>query len=114
MTPNWTRVELHAFSDASEKAYGTCIYIKAYSKDDTINVALLAAKSRVSPLKNLTLPLLELNAVVLAAQLVDKFKNILEININQVFYWCDSTIILSWLRTHPGRWQTYVANRVTD
>lgn len=70
---NYIRVELHAFSDASERAYGTCIYIKTcYSNNETY-VSLLAAKSRVAPLKKVTLPRLELCAAVLSAQLVDKF-----------------------------------------
>lgn len=38
----------------------------------------------------------------------------MNLNINKIYYWCDSTIVLLWIRTHPGRWQTYVASRVAE
>uniref|UniRef100_A0A1Y1L369 Integrase catalytic domain-containing protein n=2 Tax=Photinus pyralis TaxID=7054 RepID=A0A1Y1L369_PHOPY len=107
-------VELHAFSDASQRAFGACLYLRSIDGYGRVKVALLAAKSRVAPLKNVTLPRLELSAAVLAAQLTDKFKNILRIDINKQYYWCDSMIVLAWLKNNPNKWQTYVANRVAE
>lgn len=49
--------ELHGFWDASEKAYGACVYIKSININSRVKtVNLLCSKSRVAPLKTLSLP----------------------------------------------------------
>ena len=45
---------LCVFSDASQEAFGTCAYICKKTKQNTYEVKLIAAKSRVAPLKQLT------------------------------------------------------------
>ena len=45
-------IELHGFSDASERAYGACLYMRTISANGTITVQLLCAKSRVTPIEN--------------------------------------------------------------
>ena len=57
-------VYLHVFADASMKTYGAIAYLQSAEKVD-----LVMAKSRVSPLKDTTLPRLELRAAVTAAHL---------------------------------------------
>ena len=48
---NVSRVEVHGFCDACPWAYGGCAYIRVVDKDGNINTSLIAAKSRVSPVK---------------------------------------------------------------
>ena len=56
--------ELHGFSDASEKAYGCCLYLKCVTKNNFISTSLVASKSRVTPYKNkITFPRLELLSI---------------------------------------------------
>ncbi|KAK9751438.1 Pao retrotransposon peptidase [Popillia japonica] len=50
------RTELHGFSDASEKAYGACIYLRTIDRTGKIFVSLLCSKTKVAPLKKITLP----------------------------------------------------------
>jgi hypothetical protein len=91
---NSTKIELHGFSDASERAYGAAIYLKTIDKSGHVQVQLLIAKSRVAPLKSLTIPRLELLAACLLAQLANKVIGTLNTEITQQFYWTDSTIVL--------------------
>ncbi|GFX71494.1 integrase catalytic domain-containing protein [Trichonephila clavipes] len=51
---------LFGFSDASEKAYAAAIYCLSVSDTEKINVQLIIAKTRVAPLKPVSLPRLEL------------------------------------------------------
>lgn len=60
---------LCAFADASQDAFGTCAYICQKKDDDTYTVRFIAGKSRVAPLKQLTIPRLELQAAVLTDHL---------------------------------------------
>ena len=59
-------VALHIFADASTKAYGAVAYLHQNKQ-----VAFTMSKTRVAPLKPLTLPRLELSAAVLAARFGD-------------------------------------------
>lgn len=109
-------IEIHAFSDASLKCYGTCIYVRAIYEDNSVSCNLLTSKSRVAPLKQITLPRLELCGAVLMAKLTKKIVSIFEkkININSVHLWTDSEIVLCWIKSHPSRWSLFVANRVAE
>ena len=64
---SWTdkkSLELHAFCDASEKAYGACIYMKVIEEDGSFNISLVIAKGKLAPIKKVTLPRLELLGAV--------------------------------------------------
>ncbi len=53
-------VELHGFSDAWEIAYSAVVYLRATYMEGPPTVVLVAAKTKVAPLKRLTIPKLEL------------------------------------------------------
>ncbi|XP_033610790.1 uncharacterized protein LOC111872965 [Cryptotermes secundus] len=107
-------VELHGFANASERAYGVCVYLCSVSPNGTITLHLLSLNSRVAPLKQVSLPRLELNAALLLSQLVDKMHRTLNLQIVQRFYWTDSTYVLAWIAGCLSTWKTYVANRVAE
>ncbi|KRX12791.1 hypothetical protein T07_7237 [Trichinella nelsoni] len=104
-------IELHVYGDESKWAYGAVAYLKVISKDKT-TVRFIMSKSRVAPLKTITLPRLELMTALIAARLVGFIKNSLAIPIQRVICWTDSQIVLSWIRSEAKNWKPFVRNRV--
>lgn len=114
---NFTRLELHIFTDASQTAYGTCIYVRSIIKTNnntSIINKLLCSKGKVAPLKPVSVPRLELCGALLGARLYAKVRESLRCEFAQVVFWTDSTIVLGWLRMAPNLLKTFVQNRVVE
>jgi len=106
--------ELHGFSDASTTAYAAAVYIRLVSISGQITSMLLASKSKVAPVKSISIPRLELAAAVLLTQLIEFVRTSLHANTIPCHCWTDSTVVLAWIRDHPSRWKTFVSNRVSE
>ena len=76
-------------------------------------ISLVISKSKVAPIKRLTIPRLELCGAKLLAQLLHHAKQALNIPTESVYAWTDSTIVLSWLIGNPRRFKTFVGNRLS-
>ncbi|GFS50519.1 integrase catalytic domain-containing protein [Trichonephila clavipes] len=113
MADNNVRIVLQGFADASEAAYGAVVYLQCFLHNGAAKVSILASKSRVAPIRVISIPRLELCACVLLAQLVKKIHSTLRLNISDIVLHTDSTIALAWLNTPANRLKTFVANRVT-
>ena len=105
-------VQLHGFSDASEVAYSAVVYVSATYDDGPPTVTLVSAKSKVAPLKRLSIPHLELCGTYLLAKLLALVRKALDIKLDSVYAWCDSTIVIHWLDGSPRRFKTFVGNHV--
>ncbi|GFS67448.1 integrase catalytic domain-containing protein [Trichonephila clavipes] len=102
---------LFDFSDASE--YAAAIYCRSVSDTGKINVQLIIAKTRVAPLKSVSLPRLVLCGALLLVKLMDCTCKALNYPISQTQFYTDSTIVLAWVGSHTSRWKTFVTNKVT-
>ncbi|XP_071580460.1 uncharacterized protein [Temnothorax nylanderi] len=106
------QLELHSFADASERGYAAVVYLRVTRNNDT-SLHLLGAKSKVAPVKQVTLPRLELNAAALLTDFTSHIRSNLSLSTAPIHLWSDSEVTLHWIRGHASRWKTYVANRVS-
>ena len=106
-------MQLHGFSDASEEAYAGVVYLRLVDSIGRVHTAIVMFKTRVSPIKRLSIPRLELCGVQLLTKLLWHVKKTLNVPVTSVFAWTDSTIVLSWLTGSPRRFKTYVGNRIS-
>ncbi|KRZ04078.1 hypothetical protein T11_4559 [Trichinella zimbabwensis] len=108
------KVEVHIFGDASQAAYAACAYLRVESLDGESSVKLMIAKTRVTPVRHISLPRLELMAALLCARLKKYIEKEVTLPIQETFCWSDSMVVLAWIRGSSKRWKPFVANRVEE
>lgn len=107
-------VELHGFSDASKLAFSAAVYLRRIDVSGQVHVTLVTSKTKVAPIKQVSIPRLELCGAVLITRLLVEVAETLNVSKSNIRAWTDSTVVLAWLNSHPSRWQTFVANRVSE
>ncbi|XP_011858260.1 PREDICTED: uncharacterized protein LOC105555830 [Vollenhovia emeryi] len=118
--PRWfntssdSTVELHGFSDASQFAMAAVVYMVVHTPSKGAKTSLICSRTKVTPLKRLTIPRLELTAALLLSKLVKYVHATLKMDIEETYLWTDSQVTLTWIKTHSSRWKDYVRNRVSQ
>uniref|UniRef100_A0A182K8L6 RNase H type-1 domain-containing protein n=1 Tax=Anopheles christyi TaxID=43041 RepID=A0A182K8L6_9DIPT len=93
-----TEYEMHGSADASNVAYGVCIYIRCLFTDGPAKLNLLTSKSKLAPLRDVSIPRKELCAALLLARLIDKVISAIDISSREIILWCDSMIVKKTLK----------------
>ncbi|RWR99400.1 uncharacterized protein B4U79_13499, partial [Dinothrombium tinctorium] len=109
---NASSTELHIFCDSSIFAYGAVAYMRCEYENCKVKTTFVMSKSRVAPLKKMTLPRLELMGALIGARLA-KYLNKLFQN-KRIHLWTDSMITLHWIRGTAKRWKPFVENRIAE
>ena len=104
---------LCGFADASSKAYAGVVYL-VLETNSSVSVKFLTSKTRVSPMKEQTIPRLELLAALLLGRLVTAVANSLEseLGLSSPRCFTDSSVALFWIKGTTKTWKPFVQNRV--
>lgn len=108
-----TELELHVFVDASEDAFAACIYSRSKTHYGFC-IRLLAAKSRVSPIKPISIPRMELQGALLGTRLMNQVKEKLRVKITDITMWSDSQTVLAWIKTEKRKYHQFVGHRIGE
>lgn len=105
--------QLHHFSDASNNGYSTVSYILVTDKNYQKNISFLMGKSRVAPLKQVTVPRMELTAAVIAVKMDKMLQLELQLKLGESIFWTDSVKVLKYIENDAARYKSFMANRVS-
>ena len=108
------RVELQVFGDASEDAFRAVSYVLITKPNGDRLIRFIVGKTRVAPMKQHTIPKLELVSAVTANTIKDLILKEHRISIASICLWSDSTTVLQWLRNSDKKQPTFVANRKAE
>ncbi len=105
--------ELHVFCDASGKGYGAAAYLVTGGEDGKKRHSrLVISKAKVAPVKQFSIPRLELMAALLGAELAEKVYPLLGVPKEGVHYYTDSTNVLCWIRSDSQDYNSFTGTRV--
>ncbi|KAJ8037714.1 hypothetical protein HOLleu_18605 [Holothuria leucospilota] len=104
--------QIHLFSDASETGYGVAAYVRYENEEGRTHCTLVMGKARVAPLKQVTIPRLELTAATVSVKLYKSLERELPMKPDKVKFWTDSTAVIRYISNSSARYHTFVANRV--
>jgi len=98
-------LQLHSFSDASELAFAGVVYLRMVDTNGSLHTSLVVSKTKVAPIRMVSIPRLELCGAHLLAQLLHHCKEVFNIPVGDIFAWTDSAIVLNWLVSKPPSFQ---------
>ena len=105
--------QLHIFADASELAMCIVVYIR-FPTDTGFDVKFVMGKTRVCPMKPVSIPRLELQAALHAARIKSSVQEEHNLNFAETYMRSDSKTVLQWLKTSDKKHPIFVANRVAE
>ena len=105
-------MELHHFSDASTTGYGQSSYPRIVNENDEVHCTFVIGKARVSPLRPITIPRLELTAALVSVKVSCMLQEELDFDDITHVFWTDSKVVLGYIGNDARRFHVFVANRV--
>ena len=106
------QTEVHRFSDASESGIGQVSYLRVVNANGDVHVSFLMAKSRVAPIKPISIPRMELTAAVVSINVTKMLQSELDYDNLWSVYYTDSEVVIGYISNDARRFHVYVGNRV--
>lgn len=104
--------KLCLFLDASTKAIGAVAYLRVTDEDGQIHVGFVMGKAKLAPLSEPTIPQLELCGAVLAVEMKELILEEIDLEPDNVKFYCDSKVILGCIYNKAKRFYVYVHNQI--
>ena len=96
-----TSSQLHIFVDASMAAMAAVAYLRTTNSQATSpHVCFLMGKCKVTPIKRISVPKMELEAVFIGVRLLQLIKREMTMTIDQNFLWSDSQVVWDWIASN--------------
>ena len=103
IAPLLTSAELHIFTDTSISAFSAVIYAcQPPSATAPARLVFVLGKSQVAPIKQRSVPKLELEPAGLRVRLLRTVRNASECNFRQIIFWTDSCVGLGWIQNEKN------------
>ena len=102
------------FSDASKEAYGACCYIRWELSNGSYKSMLLLSKSKIAPVKTITIVRLELLAAVISKRLRDSIKKECRYRFERVFHILDSEIVRAMIQRESYGYNTFTSTKIGE
>uniref|UniRef100_A8QHS0 Pao retrotransposon peptidase family protein n=1 Tax=Brugia malayi TaxID=6279 RepID=A8QHS0_BRUMA len=113
VTTSTDLIGIHVFTDASSVAYSAAVYLVSQDMQET-KLSLIFAKSRIAPIKGMTIPRLELMAILIGTRAAQFVITQLDIVNTRIILWSDSKCALYWIKNHSNLLPRFVQNRVEE
>ena len=105
--------QLHVFVDASTVALSAVAYIRTQKQDEIFQTSYLLGKCKVAPIKQISVPKLELEAAVLGTRLRTLIETEMTLKFEKVYLWTDSRVVLDWISSTKKQ-NVFVSNRLEE
>ena len=106
------QAEVHSFSDACESGIGQVSYLRTVNSKGDVHVGFLIAKSRVAPIKPMSILRMELTAAVVSVNVTKMLQSELDYKILRSVYYTDSEVVIGYISNDARRFHVYVGNGV--
>ena len=106
--------QLHNFVDASMAAMATVSYLRTTnSQIGHQQASFLIRECKVAPIKQISVPKIELKAAVLGVRLLQLIQREMTLIFDQIFLWSDSQVVLNWIASNKKQ-NDFVLNRLQE
>ena len=109
-----TNIQLHYFSDACNHGYATVSYRRLVDEQGNVHCAFVMGKTSNTPLKQWSVPRLELQAAVVSTRLHVLIHDELDLPVHSVTFWSDFLTVLQYITNEKRRFKPFIANRVNE
>ena len=104
--------QLICFCDASEKVYATAVYLKT-TLEERSDINLVFSKARVAPKKSMSIPCLELLALLIGVRSLNFISKQLGMESCKKIKWTNSQCVLNWIKSKKLL-SVFVQNRLKE
>ena len=106
--------ELLVFGDGSKQAFCSLAYIRWELEDGSYKCFLVSGKTRVAPLKKISVPRLELLGSVACVRLASSIQEGLHINISRRYFFTDSSAVFGMIKGECGAFTEFIGTRTGE